>query len=114
MPQIKSGRLRALGITSAQRLPMLAEVPTIAEAGLKDYSYTTWYALWAPAKTPPAIVNRLNQAVRKISAAADVRASMQNSGIEPDPSTPAQLDERVRAELAKWSKIIRDAGIKAQ
>ena len=114
VPQIKSGRLRALGITSAQRLPMLADVPTIAEAGLKDYAYTTWYAVWAPAKTPPAIVNRLNQAVRKISAAADVRASMQNSGIEPDPSTPAQLDERVRAELAKWSKIIRDAGIKAQ
>ncbi len=114
VPQIKSGRLRALGITSAQRLPMLADVPTIAEAGVKDYAYTTWYALWAPAKTPPAIVNRLNQAVQKVSALPDVRTSLQNSGIAPDPSTPAQLDERVRSELAKWNKIIREAGIKAQ
>jgi tripartite-type tricarboxylate transporter receptor subunit TctC len=114
VPQIKAGRLRALGITSAQRLPMLGGVPTIAEAGLKDYAYTTWYALWAPAKTPAPIVNRLNQAVQKVSVQADARASLQNSGIEPDPSTPAQLDERVRSELAKWNKIIRDAGIKGQ
>jgi tripartite-type tricarboxylate transporter receptor subunit TctC len=114
VPQIKSGRLRALGVTSAQRLPMLGDVPTIAEAGLKGYAYTTWYALWAPAKTPTALVNRLNQAVHRVSSQSDVRTSMQSSGVEPDPSTPAQLDARVRAELAKWNKIIRDAGIKAQ
>ena len=114
VPQIKAGRLRALGLTSAQRLPMLGDVPTIAEAGLKDYAYTTWYALWAPAKTPQAVVNRLNQAVQKVSALPDVKSGLQNSGIEPDPTTPAQLDERVRAELAKWTKIIRAAGIKTQ
>jgi tripartite-type tricarboxylate transporter receptor subunit TctC len=93
---------------------MLGDVPTLAEAGLKDYAYTTWYALWAPAKTPSAVVNRLNQAVQRVSSQAEVRTSMQSSGVEPDPSTPAQLDARVRAELAKWNKIIRDAGIKAQ
>jgi len=114
VPQIQSGRLRALGITSAQRLPMLADVPTIAEAGVKNYAYTTWYALWAPAKTPPAIVDRLSQAVRKVSGLSDVRASLQGSGVEPDPSTPAKLDEHVKAELTKWSRIIREAGIKAQ
>jgi tripartite-type tricarboxylate transporter receptor subunit TctC len=114
VPQIKSGRLRALGVTSAERLPMLGEVPTISEAGLKAYAYTTWYALWAPAKTPAAIVNRLNQAVHKVASQAELRTSMQSSGVEPDPSTPAQLDARVRAELAKWNKIIHEAGIKPQ
>jgi tripartite-type tricarboxylate transporter receptor subunit TctC len=112
--QIKSARLRALGVTSAQRLGMLPDVPTIAEGGLKGYEYSTWYALWAPAKTPAAIVTRLNQAVQKVSAQADVKGSLQSSGVEPDPTTSAQLDQRVRSELAKWNKIIRDAGIKAQ
>ena len=77
VPQIKSGRLRALGVTSAQRSPTLPDVPTIAESGLKDYDYTTWYALWAPAKTPSAVVNRLNQAIQKASGLSDVRASLQ-------------------------------------
>lgn len=113
VPQIKSGRLRALGITSAERLSLLPDVPTLAQAGLKGYAYSTWYALWAPAKTPAAIVSRLNQAVQKAAAQPDVRSSLQNSGVEPEPSTPAQLDAHVRAELAKWSKIIREAGIKS-
>ncbi len=112
VPQIKAGRLRALGVTSAERLSLLPDVPTLAQAGLKGYAYTTWYALWAPAKTPPAIVTRLNQAVQKVAGQADIRSSLQSSGVEPDPSTPAQLDAHVRAELAKWTKIIRDAGIK--
>ncbi len=114
VPQIKSGRLRALGMTSAQRLPQLPDVPTIAESGLKDYVYTTWYAMWAPARTPPAVVSRLNQAIHKVAAAPDVRGSLQNAGIEPGGSTPAQLGERVQADLAKWGRIIRDAGIKGQ
>jgi tripartite-type tricarboxylate transporter receptor subunit TctC len=112
--QIKSGRLRALGVTGAERFPMLPEVPTFAQAGVKGYAYTTWYALWAPAKTPPAIVTRLNQAVQKVSSQADTRNALQSSGVEVDPSTPEQLDARVRSEIAKWNRVIRDAGIKAQ
>ena len=114
VPQIKAGRLRAIGVTSIERVPQLPEVPTIAEAGLKNYEYTTWYAIWVPAKTPAAIVNRLNQAVQKVSILPDVRTSLQNSGVEPEVSTSAQLDQRVRSELTKWGKIIRDAGIKLQ
>ena len=112
--QIKAGRLRPLGITSAERLSLLPEVPTIAEAGLKSYAYTTWYALWAPAKTPAAIVTRLNQAVQKVSAQPDVKNQLQSSGVDPDPSTPAQLDERVKSELSKWNRIIKEAGIRPQ
>ena len=114
VPLIKSGRLRALGVTGGQRMTQLPDVPTIAESGLKEYVYTTWYAMWAPAKTPPAVVNRLNQAIHKVVAMPDVRANLQNSGIEPGASPPAQLDERVRTDLAKWGRIIRDAGIKGQ
>ncbi len=112
VPQIKAGQLRALGITSTEHVPQLPEVPTIAEAGLKNYANTTWYAIWVPAKTPAAIVSRLNQAVQKVSILPDVRTSLQNSGVEPEVSTPAQLDQRVRSKLTKWGKIIRDAGIK--
>ena len=114
VPLIKSGRLRALGVTGAERMSQLPGVPTISESGLKEYVYTTWYALWAPAKTAPAVITRLNQAVHKAVALPDARASLQNSGIEPAASTPAQLDERVRADLVKWGRIIRDAGIKGQ
>ena len=114
VPQIKSGRLRALGVTSAQRSPALPDVPTIVESGLKDYVYTTWYAIWAPARTPAPVVNRLNQAIQKASGLSDVRASLQNAGIEPEGSTPAQFGELVRSDLAKWTRIIRDAGIKGQ
>jgi tripartite-type tricarboxylate transporter receptor subunit TctC len=112
--QIKSGRLRALGITSAQRLSMLPEVPTIAEAGLKGYDYSTWYALWAPAKTPAAIVTRLNQAVQKVLAQPDAKDALQSSGVDPESSTTAQLDARVRSEIGKWNTIIKEAGIKPQ
>jgi tripartite-type tricarboxylate transporter receptor subunit TctC len=112
--QIKSGRLRALGITSAQRLSMLPEVPTIAEAGVKGYDYSTWYALWAPAKTPAAIVTRLNQAVQKVLAQPDAKDALQSSGVDPEPSTTVQLDARVRSELGKWNRIIKEAGIKPQ
>ena len=112
--QIKSGRLRALGVTSAQRLSMLPDVQTIAEGGVKGYDYSTWYALWAPAKTPPAIVRRLNQAVQKVSTQPDVKNGLQSSGVDPDPSTAAELDARVRSDLSKWNKIIREAGVKPQ
>ena len=114
VPQIKAGRLRALGVTSGQRSPALPDVPTIGEAGLTGYVYTTWYGIWAPARTPAAVVNRLNQAIQKVSGQADVRASLQNAGIEPEGSTPAQFGEVVRSDLAKWTRIIRDAGIKGQ
>ncbi len=106
--------LSAFGVTSAQRSTAPPDVPTIAESGLKNYICTTWYGVWAPARTPAAIVNRVNQAIQKVSGQADVRTSLQNAGIEPEGSTPAQFGDLVRADLAKWSKLIRDAGIKAQ
>ena len=114
VPQIKAGRLRALGVTSANRLSALTDVPPIAEGGLPNYVYTTWYGIWAPAKAPVEVVNRLNQAIQKALAQSEVRASLQNAGIEPESNTPVQFGDLVRSDLDKWTRIIRSAGIKGQ
>jgi tripartite-type tricarboxylate transporter receptor subunit TctC len=111
---IKGGQLRAIAVSSAQRAPTLPEVPTFREAGVPDYIYTTWFALWAPAKTPPAIVARLNRAVRLAVAREDTRAQLAVSGIDAETSTPEALDTMVRAELARWAKVIPEAGIEPQ
>jgi tripartite-type tricarboxylate transporter receptor subunit TctC len=111
---IKGGQLRALAVSSEQRAPALPELPTMREAGVPDFLYTTWFALWAPAKTPRAILARLNRAVRAAVARSDTRAQLATAGIEPETSTPEQLDTRVRSELARWAKIIPEAGIEPQ
>jgi tripartite-type tricarboxylate transporter receptor subunit TctC len=111
---IKGGQLRAIAVSSEQRAPALPELPTIREAGVPDYIYTTWFALWAPAKTPRAIVARLNRSVQAAIARTDMRAQLATAGIEPETSTPEQLDARVRSELARWAKIIPEAGIEPQ
>jgi tripartite-type tricarboxylate transporter receptor subunit TctC len=111
---IKGGQLRALAVSSEQRAPALPELPTMREAGVPDFLYTTWFALWAPAKTPRAIVARLNRAVQAAVARSDTRAQLANAGIESETSTQEQLDTRVRSELVRWAKIIPEAGIEPQ
>jgi tripartite-type tricarboxylate transporter receptor subunit TctC len=111
---IKGGQLRAIAVSSARRAPALPELPTMAEAGVPDFLYTTWFALWAPAKTPRAIVTRLNRAVQVAVARDDTRAALAKAGIDPESSTPEQLDGKVRAELTRWAKIIPEAGIEPQ
>jgi tripartite-type tricarboxylate transporter receptor subunit TctC len=114
VPHVKSGRLRALGTTGAKRTPSMPEAPTISEAGLKDYVYSTWYGLWAPAGTPPAIVSKLSQSVRKVLAQDDTRAAFANAGVDPETSTPERFAEIVRSDVAKWTRIIKEAGITPQ
>jgi tripartite-type tricarboxylate transporter receptor subunit TctC len=111
---IKGGQLRAIAVSSEQRAAALPELPTMREAGVPDFLYTTWFALWAPAKTPRDIVDRLNRAVRVALARADTRALFATAGIDPETSTPEQLDMKVRSELARWAKIIPEAGIEPQ
>jgi tripartite-type tricarboxylate transporter receptor subunit TctC len=111
---IKGGQLRAIAVSSERRAPALPELPTMAESGVPDFLYTTWFALWAPAKTPRAIVTRLNRAVQVAVARDDTRAALAKAGIDPESSTPEQLDSKVRAELVRWAKIIPEAGIEPQ
>jgi tripartite-type tricarboxylate transporter receptor subunit TctC len=112
MPQIRAGKLTALAIAAEQRNPVLPDVPTLAEEG---YAYTVtnnWYGLLAPAKTPPAIIARLNRAVRAALADPDVRQKLVNVGAVPAPTTPEEFAQFLRDELARWGKVIREKGIK--
>src|SRR4030088_1093704 len=111
---IAGGQLRALAVTSAQRSPAFPELPTVAESGVSGYAAESWYGLYAPAKTPPEIIDRLNK-----SAAAAVRSEAfkklsVNEGLVMVASPPAELDRYVRGEEERWRKVIRDANIKTE
>jgi tripartite-type tricarboxylate transporter receptor subunit TctC len=113
--QIRAGRLRALAMGSARRYSELPDVPTATEAGVPDYVVDVWLGVWAPAGTPPAIVNRLNEAMRAALATDSVRATLAKSGIEAVSSaSPQEFASFVKAESDKWGQVIRDAKIKVQ
>lgn len=112
LPHVKAGKLRALGVTSAKRSSALPQVPTIAEAGLPGYEMTPWFGLFAPAGAPQAIIAKLNAEVTRIFALPDVKERLAAIGAEPMGATPEQFAALVRADVAKWTKVIQDAGIK--
>jgi tripartite-type tricarboxylate transporter receptor subunit TctC len=114
VPQVKSGKLIALGVTGARRAPVLPDTPTVGESGLPGYEVTAWNALFAPAGTSPAIVNRLNELVRKNIALTEAKSVMDAQGLDGDTGTPAELGNLVKSELAKWAKVIKIAGIKPE
>lgn len=114
VPHAKSGKLVALGVSGARRSPALPQVPTIAEAGVPGYEVTTWNALFAPAGTPAPIINRLNALVRQGLDLPESKSIMAAQGLDPTPSTPAEMNALVKSELAKWAKVIKAAGIKAE
>ncbi len=111
---IKGGKLKAIGIAAPKRHPLLPQVPTLDEQGIPGVESNNWYALFAPAGTPPARVEQLNAAVRRALASDLVRVRLTDSGAEPAPGTPAELNALVKADTAKWSKIIRDKKIKGE
>jgi len=113
LPHIKSGRLRALGIAALKRTPLLPELPTVAET-VPGFTAGPWYALLAPAKTPPDILARLNKEAVGILRAADIRESLSNAGAESVGSTPAELTALMKEETERWGKVIREAGIRAE
>ena len=114
LPHIKSGKLRAIGVTSAKRSPFLPDVPTIAEQGVKGYGAEGWITVLAPAKTPVAIADRLDAEIRKVLADPAMRAKMAEQGYVEMTVSRAALREFIGAELAKWKKVINDAGVKVE
>lgn len=108
---IKAGTLRALAVTTAERAPSFPDVPTIAEAGVPGYETYTWNALFAPANTPPEVVARLNAAAKKALADPAVAERMKEFSATIVASTPEELAAHVKAELAKWTPIVRDANV---
>jgi tripartite-type tricarboxylate transporter receptor subunit TctC len=114
LPQVKAGRLRALGSSGAKRSTLTPDVPTVAEAGVPGYEVTVWFGLVAPAGTPREVIQKLNAEVTKILAMPDVRERFLAQGVDPVGSTPEQFADHIRAQMAKWAKVVHDAGVKAE
>ena len=114
LPHIKAGRLVALGVGSAKRSPALPNIPTIAEAGVPGYEYTTWYGVFAPAKTPGTLIARLNAEIVKAMETPDIKDRFTALGGDPDPGTPEELRAYMANESAKWAKIIKAANIRVE
>jgi tripartite-type tricarboxylate transporter receptor subunit TctC len=112
--QVKAGRLRALAQTSATRSTVAPDLPTVAEAGVPGYELTVWFGLVAPAGTPREVVMKLNAEVLRILAMPDVRERFLAQGVEPLGSTPEEFRDHIRAQMAKWGKVVRDAGVQAE
>jgi len=115
LPQVKAGKLRALGVSGAQRSPLAPDVPTIAEAGVKGYEMGYWFAAYAPAKTPPAVVRRLNELLVKAAKSEAAKAAFyEPTGTEVFTSSPEELAKFQAAESQKWGRIVKAAGIEAE
>jgi len=115
LPQIKGGKLRALGVSGASRSPLAPEVPTIAEAGVKGYEMGYWFAAYAPAKTPPAVVKRLNELLTRAAKSEAAKAAFyEPTGTEVFTTSPEELAKFQTGESQKWGRIVKAAGIEAE
>lgn len=114
MPQILGGTLRPIGIASKQRAPVLPDVPTLDEQGIKDVYADNWYALFAPAKTPAPVIAKLNAAVTAVLNDPEINRKLVQAGAVPAAGTPAQLSEHLASELARWGKVIKEKNIKPE
>ncbi len=113
LPHVRENRLRLLAVTTARRAASLPDVPTMAEAGVPGYEFTGWLGLLAPKDTPRAIVRQLHRETARIVNEADVKQLLVTSGTEPVGNTPEEFAALLKSELAKWTKVARQAGIKA-
>jgi tripartite-type tricarboxylate transporter receptor subunit TctC len=112
LPQLKSGKLKVLAVTSAKRSTQLPDVPTVSESGIPDFDVSAWNGLVAPARTPDEVVAKVYGDVAKVAQTKEFVEAMQKAGLETDPMTPAEFRAFIAAELAKWSKLVKDSGAK--
>ncbi len=114
LPLSRDGKLLALAATTGNRSAILPDIPTVAEAGVSGYMFDPWFGILAPAKTPPGLLAKLSTEIARILELPDVRERLRALGADPAPTTPEGFDAHVRAEIAKFEKIVRDAGIKPE
>jgi tripartite-type tricarboxylate transporter receptor subunit TctC len=114
MPHVKSGRIRPLAVTTMQRSTVLPHVPTMNEAGVPGYEFSTWYGLFVPSATPRAIVDRLNRETAKALSAPDVKEQLASQGIEGAPTSVEAFGAYVRNEVTKWGKVVKESGAKVE
>lgn len=113
LPLVREGKLRALGVTSSKRSPAAPDIPTIAESGLPGFDAVSWFALFAPANTPKAIVDKLQAEVHKILKSPDVAKRLAVAGLDGVGGTPEELAAYQKSEITKWAKVVKDSGAKA-
>ena len=113
VPQIKGGRIKGIAVTTAKRSALMPNLPTIAEAGLPGFEANNWYGVLAPAKTPRPIIMRLNSEIAKVLAIPDVKNFLFNQGLDPAPGTPEKFGAYIKSETAKWAKVVKASGAKA-
>jgi tripartite-type tricarboxylate transporter receptor subunit TctC len=114
LPHIKSGRLKVLGVGSARRVPALPDVPTISEAGVPGYEATNWWGIVAPAGTPRPVIERLHKELSVTLASAETKKRFESEGGEAAQMTPGEFGRFIAAETAKWAKVVKEAGIRAE
>jgi tripartite-type tricarboxylate transporter receptor subunit TctC len=114
MPQVRAGKIKAIGMFSAKRIPGAAEVPTLAEGGGPLIESSTWVMFMAPAGTPRELVNKLSAEIGKAVNATDIKGKFEQLGIEPVGNSPEEAVKFLDDEIAKWSKVISTAGVKAE
>jgi tripartite-type tricarboxylate transporter receptor subunit TctC len=114
LSQVQSGRLRGIAVTSAQRSHAAPDIPTVAESGLPAFEADAWYGVLAPAKTPPAVVDRLNAAIRKAVATPAVQDKLRSQGYTILVNSPAEFAAYIRSETAKWGKVVKESGATAE
>ena len=110
MAQMKAGKLKAFAVTTAKRSSLAPDLPTMAEVGVPGFDISTWYGIFVPAGTPPEIVRKLNAEIVRWLGSDDAKDKLKAQGAEPAPTTPEQFDAFVRAENAKYAKIVKDSG----
>jgi len=114
MPQVRSGRLRALATTGSTRSPALPDIPTVAESGIPGYESDTYFGVFAPARTPKPIIAMLSRSLSQVVQLPDLKEQLAKQGAEPVGGDPEQLVAVVRSHTAKWEKVIRGAGLKIE
>jgi tripartite-type tricarboxylate transporter receptor subunit TctC len=114
LPHVKTGKLRALAITSLTRSPYLPHIPTMTESGLPRYEVVLWYGVSAPAKTSPVIIARLNKEIVQIMRLPEVQERLASEAGQPVGSTPEEFQAIIRTDVAKWGKVVKEAGIKVE
>jgi tripartite-type tricarboxylate transporter receptor subunit TctC len=111
VPHVRSGRVRALAVTTAKRSPALPDVPTIAESGVPGFECAAWFGLVGPANMAPELVQQINASIRKVLARPDVQKKLMDQGLELTPDSPAEFRKTLQAEMTRWSNVIKQAGV---
>jgi tripartite-type tricarboxylate transporter receptor subunit TctC len=114
LPHARSGKLRALAVSSAKRAEVAPEIPTVAESGVPGFEVLAWYNMFAPARTPRPIVDRVNGEINRMLREPDVRERLRGLGVSPLTGTPEDLGNLLKSEITRYAKLIKEAGVKIE